>query len=118
MWRVTPAVITEAVWAAKQFLDDIFDKCETFQLFESVQGQGPAGVLFDKDPGPDNYARLRLDGVGRNYIVKFLGKKWDESVKEALSALEEDSARAQAERLRKRQEREAAKAEAKEERRT
>ena len=32
-WRVTPAVITEAVWAAKQFLDDIFDKCETIEDF-------------------------------------------------------------------------------------
>jgi hypothetical protein len=112
-WRVTPAVITEAVWAAKQFLDDIFDKCETFQELESAMGPAQLLKVFPKPLESNDYSRIRTDGAGITIISRFLGEdKWEQPVREANSALQEDSARAQAERLRKRQEREAAKAEA------
>lgn len=111
-WRVTPAVITEAVWAAKQFLDEKLDKCETFQELESELHQGQAQKLFSGIPEEKVYQKVRSEGVGAVLIVRLLGDGWDRPVSEALSALQEDSARAQAERLRKRQEREAAKAEA------
>ncbi len=111
-WRVTPAVITEAVWAAKQFLDDIFDKCETLEDVKS-QRFPEAFANMVNSMGPDRFSKTRLNGAGPDIVATFLGReKWDNPAKEALSVLDEDSSRAQAERLRKRQDREAAKAEA------
>lgn len=108
-----PAVITEAVWAAKQFLDDIFDKCEEFQELELEMGPAQVLKVFPKSLESNEYSKVRMGGAGITLISRFLGEdKWDQPVREAMSALQEDSARAQAERLRKRQEREAAKAEA------
>ena len=107
-WRVTPAVITEAVWAAKQFLDDIFDKCETYQELNNSRYRGTVRKLFGGDIDPEKFALARNNGVGGTFVERFLGEGWQKPTKEALSALQEDSARAQAERLRKRQEREAA----------
>jgi hypothetical protein len=93
-------------------LDNIFDKCETIEDLRS--GMRPAAYrdLFDKEIDQSAYTQIRNEGVGRPPLVRFLGTGWRSKIEEALVALAEDSARAQAERLRRRQEREAAKAEA------
>jgi hypothetical protein len=111
-WSASPAVITEAVWAAKQFLDDAFDECETLEELNSQRGGGHVAELLDEHTSIQNYAQIRSEGVGGNILSRFLGKGWGERVRDALPALAEDAARVHADRLRKRQERERLKAEA------
>ena len=111
-WSASPAVITEAVWAAKQFLDDIFDKCDTLESLGSDPAGPPARGSLNSSLEASAYTKVRNDGVGVDVLSRFLGHGWEHRIKDALPALAEDAARVHADRLRKRQERERLKAEA------
>lgn len=108
-WSATPATINEAVWAAKQYLDDLFDRYETleeFRQFFSANSQ-----VLDSELQGGAYLELRDSGSGYGTISRLIGIKTTR-VKDALVALQEESAQSHAARLRAREERQRLKAEA------
>ena len=62
-WSASPAVITEAVWAAKQFLDDIFDKLDALRVEQIV-----------KLVAGDNFGQIFITDTNRDHLDRILKK--------------------------------------------
>lgn len=113
-WSATPATINEAVWAAKQYLDDLFDKYETLEDLQ-VHAVGVVGSDILSETADNRiYQKVRTTGVGERLVSKLLGGAWETSsfVERALTSLQSDSVELQTARLRAREERQRLKAEA------
>ena len=69
-WSTSPAVMTQTILTAKEFLDAELAKYETFKDFRS----GEISTTLFENAG--NFARTKKDGVGRDTLAKFLGGNW------------------------------------------
>lgn len=70
--------------AAKQFLDEIFDDCESIEDVKSMCGPDFTSKVLGEAAPVQTFARIRAEGVGRKIIVNFLGPKWGEAAQARL----------------------------------
>jgi len=111
-WSATPATINEAVWAAKQYLDDLFDRYETLEELENLE-LGFQTHSQSRSWDEKTYQKIRVGGVGGDLIALLLGQSWKPTTIDlALASMRDNGLEAQAARLRAREERQKAKAEA------
>lgn len=79
-------IMTQTVEQVKKYLDDELAKYETLKLAGKFASQ-----LFENQQAFANAKRKDTGGVGRDTILKFLGKTWKEGeIKFALDVLKDD----------------------------
>ena len=84
-WKCSPAVINETVWVVRDYLNKELAKYKTWEEM-STAGKNTSGH-FPKDE--HRYGQLRIEGVGRETILKFLGETYQEwEIKSALNTLD------------------------------
>lgn len=71
-WSTSPAVMTQTILTAKEYLDAELAKYETW---EDVRSGVFARAILDIKTGQE-FAALKKTGVGRETLVKFLGGNW------------------------------------------
>ena len=79
-WKASPAVYTETVMVAKEYLDGELAKCEGWEsLNKNIK------TLFARS---DGFINAKRQGVGQTTLLKFLGKNWKQWViQDALNTL-------------------------------
>lgn len=78
-WSTNPAVTTQTIQTAKEYLDAQLAKCKTWEDFRSDK---TIGGLFKSE---NDWSTPKGKGVGRETILKFLGGNWKEwMIQEAL----------------------------------
>ena len=70
-WSTSPAIMTQTIQTAKEFLDAELAKYDTLELAGDFASQ-----LFDDQQAFANAKRKDTGGVGRDTLVKFLGGNW------------------------------------------
>jgi ParB-like chromosome segregation protein Spo0J len=81
-WSASPAVMTETVLAARDFIDDELSKCKTWDDFRSNKSIGP---IIASEP---EYRSVKGKGAGQTTILSFLGGNWKQwMVQEALATI-------------------------------
>lgn len=68
-WSTSPAVMTQTILVAKEFLDAELAKYETW---EKVPGDFAKNIIETKE----SFNKIKAHGVGRDTLVKFLGGNW------------------------------------------
>jgi hypothetical protein len=71
-WSTSPAVMTQTILTAKEFLDKELAKYDTWEAFRS--GETSRAILGIKTG--QEFSALKKNGVGRDTLVKFLGGNW------------------------------------------
>lgn len=82
-WKMTPAVYTETVLVAKEYLDGELGKCKSMDQFNENIKLIETKSQFDK---------LKQTGVGQTTILKFLGGAWKHKqwiIQDALNTIKE-----------------------------
>jgi len=86
-WKTSPAVLNETVLAVKTYLDTELAKYETWEELCSDN-------LIRTNLGIDSghaFSKLKDKGVGRDTILKFLGKGWKKwMIQESLAMIKDD----------------------------
>ncbi len=84
-WSTSPAVTTQTIQTAKEYIDGELLKYEDWKEFDrSVKNIRP---IFESEP---QYRSVRGKGSGAETVLKFLGGNWKEwMVKEALKFIED-----------------------------
>jgi len=84
-WKNVPAVYTETVLVAKEYLDGELAKYETWDEFRSNKSIRP---IFESEP---EFRSVKGKGVGQTTILKFLGGNWKQHIiQDALNTLKSD----------------------------
>jgi hypothetical protein len=82
-WSTSPAVMTQTIRTAKEFLDAELAKYNTWEEIRSEDFFRTIGISNGQA-----FAKLKGTGVGRATLIKFLGKNWtDYKVESALSII-------------------------------
>lgn len=83
-WKASPAVYTETVLVAKEYLDGELAKCETW---EELRANKSISSLIDGEKG---FRSSKGQGVGQTTILKFLGGNWKQwIIQDALNTIKE-----------------------------
>lgn len=83
-WSASPAVMTETVLSARDFIDDVFSQVDTWEQFRGDKNISP------NFPGMTEpvYRAIKSQGAGREAIMSFLGGNWKKwMVQEALATI-------------------------------
>jgi hypothetical protein len=81
-WASNPAVMTETVLAARDFIDDELSKCKTWDDFRANKSISP---IIETEP---EYRSIKGQGAGQKTILSFLGGNWKQwMVQEALATI-------------------------------
>lgn len=84
-WSTSPAIMTQTILTAKEFLDAELSKYETWEDFRNG---GIATTLFQN---AGSFSRTKKDGVGRKTLVKFLGGNWTgNKIRNVLSIINDE----------------------------
>jgi hypothetical protein len=71
-WRTMPKVYNETIFVAKDFLDAVLKKYDTWEEFRLAKNVQP---IFDSEP-EFRSVKGKKKGIGWQTIQKFLGKNW------------------------------------------